>query len=69
MKITVKIEGMMCSHCEAAVKKAMEALPFVESAEVSHVAGTAELTLSGAPDEAAIKTAVEDRDYTFMGMA
>jgi Cu2+-exporting ATPase len=69
MKITVKIEGMMCSHCEAAVKKAMEALPFVESAEVSHVAGTAELTLSGTPDEAAIKAAVEDRDYTFMGMA
>ena len=69
MKITVKIEGMMCSHCEAAVKKALEALPFVESAEVSHVAGTAELTLSGTPDEAAIKAAVEDRDYTFMGMA
>ena len=69
MKITVKIEGMMCSHCEAAVKKAMEALPFVESAEVSHVTGTAELTLSGTPDEAAIKAAVEDRDYTFLGMA
>ena len=69
MKATVKIEGMMCGHCEAAVKKALEALPFVESAEVSHVTGTAVLTLSGAPDEAAVKAAVEDRDYTFLGMA
>ena len=69
MKATVQIEGMMCSHCEATGKKALEALPFVESAEVSHEAGTAELTLSGAPDEAAVKAAVEDRDYTFLGMA
>ena len=69
MKATVKIEGMMCGHCEASVKKALEALPFVESAEVSHVTGTAELTLSGVPDEAAIKAAIEDRDYTFLGIA
>ncbi len=68
MEKTVKIQGMMCGHCEANVKKAMEALPFVESAVVSHEAGTAVLTLSGEPDEAAIKKAVEDRDYTFCGM-
>ncbi len=69
MKITVKIEGMMCGHCEASVKKAMEALPFVESAEVSHEAGTAVLTLSGTPDEAAIKAAVEEKDFKFVGIA
>ncbi len=68
MKATVRIEGMMCGHCEAAVKKALEALSFVENAEVSHVTGTAEITLSGTPDEAAIKAAVEDKDYTFLGM-
>ena len=68
MKVTVKIEGMMCGHCEASVKKALEALSFVESAEVSHVTGTAELTLSGAPDEPAIKAAVEGKDFTYVGM-
>ena len=67
-KATVRIEGMMCEHCEATVKKVLEALPFVESAEVSHTAGTAVLTLSGTPEEAAIKAAVEDEDYTFLGM-
>ena len=68
MKTTVRIEGMMCEHCEATVKKAMEALPFVESAEVSHTAGTAVLTLSGAPDEQAVREAVERNDYTFLSM-
>jgi len=68
MKATVRIEGMMCGHCEATVKKALEALPFVESAEVSHEAGTAVLTLSGAPDEQAIRAAVEAEDYPFLGM-
>ena len=68
MKATVRIEGMMCGHCEATVKKALEALPFVESAEVSHAAGSAVLTLSGAPDEQAVKAAVEDKDYTFLGI-
>lgn len=69
MKATVKIEGMMCGHCEASVKKALEALPFVESAEVSHESGTAVLTLSGTPDEAAVKAAVESRDFTYVSMA
>ncbi len=68
MKATVRIEGMMCEHCEASVKKALEALPFTESAEVSHTAGTAVLTLSGEPDEAAVKAAVEAKDYTFISM-
>lgn len=68
MKATVKIEGMMCGHCEAAVKKALEALPFVESAVASHETGTAVLVLSGELDEQAVKTAVEAKDYTFLGI-
>ena len=63
-KITVRIEGMMCEHCEATVKRALEALPFVASAEASHTAGTAVITLSGPADEQAIRTAVEAEDYT-----
>ena len=58
---------MMCEHCEATVKKALEALPFVASAEVSHEAGTAVLLLSGEPDEQAVQAAVEAEDYTFLG--
>ena len=68
MKKTVKIQGMMCGHCEAAVKKALEALPFVEAADVSRETGTAVLSLSGEMDEAAVKAAVESRDFTFAGI-
>ena len=68
MKETVKIEGMMCSHCEATVRKALEALDGVESAEVSHEKGTAVLTLNKTVAEADIKKAVEDKDYTFKGI-
>ncbi len=68
MTATVKIEGMMCAHCEATVKKALEALPFVQSAEVSHQDGKAVLALSGSLDEQAVKTAIEDRDYAFLGI-
>ena len=67
MTTTVKIEGMMCAHCEANMKKALEALPFVESAVTSHTAGNAVLALSGEFDEAAVKAAVEDRGYTYLG--
>ena len=67
MTKTVKIQGMMCGHCEATVKKALEALPFVAEAVVSHDAGTAVLTLSGEYDEMAVKTAVEAKDFTFAG--
>ena len=68
MKETVKIEGMMCNHCEMAVKKALEALDGVEKAEVSHVTGTAVLTMVKAVPEADIKKAVEDKDYKFVGV-
>ena len=68
MTKTVKVEGMMCQHCEASVKKALEKLPFVESAAASHEAGTAVITLCGELDEAAVKEAIEDRDYTFVGI-
>jgi Cu2+-exporting ATPase len=67
MEKTVKIEGMMCEHCEATVKKALEALPFVESAVTSHTAGTAVLTLKGELDEEAVRKAVEDKDYKYIG--
>ncbi len=69
MTKTVKIQGMMCMHCEAAVKKALEALPFVAEAQASHESGTAVLTLSGDFDEAAVKAAVEAKDYTYLGVA
>ena len=59
----MKIEGMMCPHCEARVKKALEAVPGVANAVTSHTAGTAVLTLSGDVDEAALKKAVEDAGY------
>ncbi len=68
MTKTVKIKGMMCGHCEATVKKALEALPFVAEAVVSHDAGTAVLTLTGDLDEAAVKAAVEAKDFTFEGI-
>ena len=68
MTKTVKIKGMMCGHCEATVKKALEALPFVAEAAVSHDAGTAVLTLNGDLDEAAVKAAVEAKDFTFEGI-
>ena len=61
---TVKIEGMMCGHCEAAVKKALEAIDGVASAEVSHTDGTAVVTLSKPVENAALRKAVEDKDYT-----
>ncbi len=60
---TMKIEGMMCGHCEARVKKALEALPQVASAEVSHSAGTAVVTLSAEVSAETLKQAVEAQDY------
>ncbi len=68
MKETVKIEGMMCSHCEASVKKALEGIDGVESAEVSHESGTAELTLTHEVDDSIIKKTIEDKDYTFVSI-
>ena len=63
MTKTISIEGMMCGHCEATVKKALEALKGVESAEVSHTAGTAVVTLDADVSDDALKKAVEDQDY------
>ena len=68
MKETVKIRGMMCEHCENTVKKALEALPGVEKAEVSHKTGTAVLSLAGEVDEETVRKAVEDKDYEFLGI-
>ena len=64
MTKTMKIEGMMCGHCEATVKKTLEALPGVSAAVVSHTDGTAVLTLTEDVDNAVLKKAVEDKDYT-----
>ena len=64
MKKIMHIEGMMCGHCEAAVKKVLEALPQVDEAVVSHEAGTAELTLNAEIADDVLKKTVEDKDYT-----
>ena len=69
MKKTIQIEGMMCAHCEATVKKALEALPEVTEAEVSHTAGTAVVTLSAPVDDAVLKSTVEAKDYKVTGIA
>ncbi len=63
MKKTMKIEGMMCGHCEARVKKCLEALPQVQEALVSHETGTAEVTLGAELDNDALIKAVEEQDY------
>ena len=68
MQKTMKIEGMMCPHCEAAVKKALEALEGVEAAEVSHEAGTAIVSMSAEVADAALKEAVEAKDYKVLGI-
>ena len=68
MTKTLKIEGMMCAHCEARVKKALEAVAGVESAEVSHAAGTAVVTASDVSD-AALKDAVVAQGYEVVSIA
>lgn len=68
MKETVKINGMMCGHCEATVKKALEALDGVDEAVVSHESGTAVLSLSKAVADEDIKKAITDKDYEFVGI-
>ena len=62
--ITIKVDGMMCPHCEARVKKTLEALPEVESALVSHESGTAVLTLKEDISDAKLKEIIEDAGYT-----
>ena len=68
MTKTMKIEGMMCGHCEARVKKVLEALPEVDAAEVSHAAGTAVITLNAGVSDDVLKKAVEDQDYKVLGI-
>ena len=67
MTKTMKIKGMMCAHCEATVKKALEALVGVESAVVSHVSGTAVVTASNISDEV-LKDAVTAKGYEVLGI-
>ena len=68
MKKTLKVEGMMCGHCEARVKKALEALPEVDKAVVSHEAGTAIVTLNAEVADDVLKNAVEAQDYKVTGI-
>ena len=68
MKKALKVEGMMCGHCEARVKKALEALPEVDEAVVSHEAGTAIVTLNAEVADDVLKKAVEDQDYSVTGI-
>lgn len=69
MTKTMKIEGMMCAHCEATVKKALETLPAVESAEVSSAEGTAVISLNGEIADAELTEAVEAKDYKVLSIA
>lgn len=68
MKKTLKIEGMMCGHCEARVQKSLEALAEVDSAQVSHEAGTAVVTLNAEVSDDVLKKTVEDQDYKVLGI-
>ena len=69
MEKTMKIEGMMCGHCEAAVKKCLEELPGVEEALVSHEAGTAVVKMTAEVADEVLKKAVEDKDYKVLEIA
>ena len=68
MEITLNIEGMMCAHCEATVKKALEGLDQVEKADVSHEKGTAIVSLNAELDHDILKKTVEDKDYKVIGI-
>ena len=68
MTKTLKIEGMMCGHCEARVKKTLEAIEGIESATCDHNANTAVITLSKDVPVDVIKAAVEAQDYKFIGV-
>ena len=68
MTKTMKIEGMMCGHCEARVKKVLEALDGVEQAEVSHETGTAVVEMTEEVADEVLKKAVEDQDYKVLGI-
>lgn len=64
MEKTIRIDGMMCAHCEAHVKKSLEALPQVQSAEVSHEKGTVVVTLSDEISDEFLKKTIEEQGYS-----
>ena len=68
MEKTMKIDGMMCGHCEARIKKALESLEQVQQAQVSHESGTAVVTLTADLPDEALKKAVEDQDYKVLSI-
>ena len=68
MTRTLRIQGMMCGHCENRVRQALEALPQVDAATVSYKEGTAVVTLNQAVDDTALKKAVEDQDYQVLSI-
>lgn len=68
MKMKIAVKGMMCAHCEAHVKKALEAIDGVESAAASHEDNLVTITTSGEVEEAAIRAAVEEAGYEYAGM-
>ena len=68
MTKTLKVEGMMCPHCEARVKKALEAVPGVENAVANHELGTAVVTLSAPVADEVLTAAVEAQDYKVLGV-
>lgn len=68
MKKTMKIEGMMCPHCEARVKKTLEGIEGVAGAEVSHVSGTAVVTLCAPVADDTLRQAVEAQEYKVLGI-
>ena len=67
MEVTMKIEGMMCGHCEARVKKTLESIPGVISAEVSHEKGIADVKTDGTVKTETLKSAVEEQGYKVVG--
>ena len=66
LMMKIYIDGMMCQHCEATVKKALEKLDFVAEAEASHEKGTAVIRLCGEMDENAVRKAIADEDYELL---
>ena len=68
MTKTINVKGIMCGHCEMRVKKALEALPFIESAEVSHETGKAVAAVNGDFNEEAMKAAITNAGYEFVSV-
>ena len=68
MEKTLKVEGMMCEHCEAMVKKSLEALDFISYAQPNHNDNEVLIRLDGEFDEAKVKDVIEDRGYNYLGI-